>query len=109
MLATSVGYHQESGRAGRDGKPSDIVLYFTRGDVQKARSMLESSAEEVAQAGEQQRTKATAQLKHNMESLNAVAGYGENLSTCRRVLLMRHFGEEFDYVKCAGVPGQVST
>ena len=102
-LAASAGYHQESGRAGRDGETSDIVLYFTRGDVNKARSLLESAAEEVGQAGPQQKAKATVQLKHNMESLNAVAAYAENLSQCRRVLLMRHFGENFEAAKCAGV------
>jgi superfamily II DNA helicase RecQ len=79
------------------------VLYFARGDVQKARSLLELAAQEVGQAGAYQKRKAEEQLKHNMKSMNAVAGYAENLSTCRRVLLMEHFGEKFDPLKCAGM------
>lgn len=72
------------------------MLYFTHGDVTKARSLLQSAADEGGRGGQQQ-------LKHNMQSLNAVAGYAENLSECRRVLLMRHFGEVFDPFKCTGV------
>ena len=76
------------------------MLYFSPGDVNKARSLLESAAEEGGQAGPQQKSKAQAQLKHNMESLNAVAAYAENKSQCRRVLLMKHFGEEFSSAEC---------
>lgn len=101
-MAVHAGYHQESGRAGRDGKPADVVLYFARGDVAKARSMLETSSDEAGKAGKAQLAKATAQLRHNMQSLNAVAAYAENRSKCRRVMLMKHFGEDFRVESCAG-------
>eukprot|EP00892_Ulva_mutabilis_P008652 jgi/Ulvmu1/6159/UM028_0015.1 len=97
------GYHQESGRAGRDGRDADIVLYFTPADVCKARAMLQSSAAEAGQAG-------LMQLEHNEATLNAMAAYADNDTICRRVLLLGHFGEHFDRTACNGtcdvcVPG----
>ena len=90
------GYHQESGRAGRDGRDADIVLYFSRADVAKTRSMLEQAAEEAGPAGKQQ-------LRHNKASLEAVTAYADNLMVCRRVLLLQHFGERFNPQECKGI------
>lgn len=40
------GYHQETGRAGRDGKEATCVLFYSYADVQRMRHMLKTSAEE---------------------------------------------------------------
>lgn len=39
-------YHQETGRAGRDGLPATCVLFYTYADALKARHMMHQSAQE---------------------------------------------------------------
>ena len=46
--------------------------------------------------------KAHEQLAHNLESLNAMVAFADEVTECRRVMLMRHFGEEFDPGQCGG-------
>lgn len=58
------GFHQETGRAGRDGAPAAAILYYSYADVQKTRHLLRQSAEE-------HRTPPH-QLATSMESLNSM-------------------------------------
>jgi ATP-dependent DNA helicase RecQ len=80
------GYYQETGRAGRDGLPSDCLLFFTTGDVQKYQRFIEEMT------GDNERRIARAQL-HDM------VHYAE-CPTCRRAALLAYFGETFGEANC---------
>jgi ATP-dependent DNA helicase RecQ len=77
---TIEAYYQETGRAGRDGRPANAWMVYGLQDVTKLRQMLDSS-----QGNEQH--KRVEQIK-----LNAMLGFFE-LTNCRRHALLAYFDE----------------
>jgi ATP-dependent DNA helicase RecQ len=73
-------FYQETGRAGRDGEPAEAWLFWAAEDFARARRRIELEVEPARQQGERER-------------LNALAAFVE-AATCRRAILLRHFGEE---------------
>lgn len=86
---TLEGYYQETGRAGRDGKYSDCIMFYSYKDATALQGMILRDKELDREAKE-----------NHMSKLRQVVQYCENTTDCRRKQVLQYFNEQFDPKKC---------
>ncbi len=76
------GYYQETGRAGRDGLPSEALLLYGLSDIALIKSLLQNNQNEN-------------QVRIEQHKLNCMTAFAE-AQTCRRRVLLNYFNETLD-------------
>ncbi|KAI0032910.1 ATP-dependent DNA helicase, partial [Vararia minispora EC-137] len=89
--ASMTGYIQETGRAGRDGKRSDCILFKKPGDcsfhIRRIKENPDLSDDE---------------RQRQIDEVNDIVEFINDDTTCRRTQLLRRFGQTFNPEKCGG-------
>ncbi len=89
-------YHQETGRAGRDGLPAVAWMTYGLGDIAMLRRLVAMDAGSTPLPAEAGEGRAESRARHErlkQQKLTSLLGYCET-TNCRRQVLLRYFGQE---------------
>lgn len=86
-------FYQEAGRAGRDGRNADTIIYYSYSDKARLEWLIRKEVE-----GPTARDPIV--VDANVEKLRSMVAYCEDTVTCRRVQTLAYLGESFDPSKC---------
>jgi ATP-dependent DNA helicase RecQ len=84
------GFYQETGRAGRDGKKSECVLFYSAGDIRTLKYFIDHNF---------YKNKDEARKKISESQLAVMRTYAE-ADICRRKQILSYFGETYPQENC---------
>ncbi|KAI7836066.1 hypothetical protein COHA_010035 [Chlorella ohadii] len=83
------GYYQEAGRAGRDGRPSECILYYAKRDVPHILNVIRMGK------------KSKAAFQREVELVDQMRAYCEDDQRCRHAQVIQYFGEAWQQGRCS--------
>eukprot|EP00953_Heterococcus_sp_UTEX-ZZ885_P026345 14237-Heterococcus_DN1.PRE.2 len=103
QAAWSTGLVKEAGRAGRDGLPSECIVYFRDADLTKIKNMITGNFSGRGRGRRNFSKRTSAETQKQLEKLDEVAEYCRLSDTCRRQFLASHFANSYTPSMCRGM------